>query len=84
MTAYVAITPARDEEQFLPDLISSLLSQDIRPQLWIVLDDGSSDRTPEILDRAAGDHPWIEVHHLPRSRSRAAGGESIIMQHLPR
>jgi poly-beta-1,6-N-acetyl-D-glucosamine synthase len=84
MTDYVAITPARDEEQLLPGLISSLLSQDVRPKLWIVLDDGSSDRTPEILDRAAGDHPWIEVHHLPRNRPRAAGGESIIMQFLPR
>ena len=84
MTNYVAITPARDEEQLLPGFISSLLSQDIGPKLWIVLDDGSSDRTPEILDRAAGDHSWIEVHHLPRNRPRAAGGESIIMRFLPR
>jgi poly-beta-1,6-N-acetyl-D-glucosamine synthase len=84
MNDYVSITPARDEEQHLPGLITSLASQDIRPKLWIVLDDGSSDRTPEILDRAAGDHPWIEVHHLPRDRPRAAGGESIIMQFLPR
>ncbi len=84
MIDYVAITPARDEEQYLPGLISSLASQDIRPRLWIVLDDGSSDRTPDILDRAAGDHPWIDVHHLPRNRPRAAGGESIIMKFLPR
>ncbi len=84
MTDYVAITPARDEEQYLPGLISSLLSQDIHPQLWIVLDDGSSDRTAEILDRAAGDHRWIEVHHLPRNRPRAAGAETIVRQFLPR
>jgi biofilm PGA synthesis N-glycosyltransferase PgaC len=84
MNTYVAITPARDEERFLPGLISSVASQTFPPNLWVIVNDGSSDRTGEILDRAAGDHPWIEAHHLPRGGTRAAGGESVIMRFLPR
>ncbi len=83
MTRIVAITPARDEAALLPGLISSMISQSHRPERWIVIDDGSADRTAEIIDSAAKAYPWIEPHHLPRNRPRAAGGESVIMQFLP-
>ena len=84
MNKYVAITPARDEEKFLPGLLDSMLQQSVLPERWIVIDDGSTDSTPQILDKAASAHPWIEVHHLSHDRPRAEGGESIIMQFLPR
>jgi poly-beta-1,6-N-acetyl-D-glucosamine synthase len=82
MSSYVAVTPARDEEILLPGLIASLCNQSCPPALWIVIDDGSSDRTGQILDQAAREHAWIDVHHLERSRPRAAGGESVIMSFL--
>ncbi len=81
---YIAITPARDEEQFLPGLISSMAAQTRLPQRWIVIDDGSVDRTAQILDGAARQYHWIEPVHLARNRPRQAGGESVIMQFLPR
>lgn len=68
----------------LPGLISSMVAQTHLPQRWIVIDDGSADATPKLLDDAANRHQWIEPHHLPRNRVRAAGGESVIMQFLPR
>lgn len=80
---YVAVTPARDEEEFLPSLIESLAGQTCRPIRWIMIDDGSEDATGEIVDRAAARYPWIESHHLPRRRERAPGGESVIMRFLP-
>jgi poly-beta-1,6-N-acetyl-D-glucosamine synthase len=83
MATYVTITPARDEEQLLPAVITSMANQSSPPTRWIVIDDGSSDATGEILDRAANAYPWLEVHHLPKDRPRAAGGESVIMQFLP-
>jgi poly-beta-1,6-N-acetyl-D-glucosamine synthase len=83
MSSYIAVTPARDEEILLPGLISSLCNQTCPPSLWIVIDDGSSDKTGEILKQAALEHAWIEVHHLERSRPRAEGGESVIMSFLP-
>ena len=82
MNKCLAITPARDEERFLPGLIESMAAQTCRPQSWIVIDDGSADQTAALLGQAALEHPWIEVHHLPRNRARAFGGESVIMHFL--
>src|SRR6202171_2796593 len=84
MDRYIAITPARDEEQFLPGLITSMAAQTRLPERWIVIDDGSADGTAPILDEAARVHRWIEPIHLARNRPRKAGGESVIMQFLPR
>jgi poly-beta-1,6-N-acetyl-D-glucosamine synthase len=83
MTNYVAITPARDEELLLPQLINSMTRQTRLPDRWIIVNDGSSDGTAAIIDRAARLHPWIEAHHRPRNRPRAEGGESVLKQLLP-
>jgi glycosyltransferase involved in cell wall biosynthesis len=79
----IAITPARDEENFLPRLIASMTSQTLKPERWIVIDDGSTDGTAQILDQAAARYPWIDVKHLPVGRERLPGGESVLMQFLP-
>lgn len=84
MKDYIAITPARDEEWLLPRLLVAMVGQTRRPARWIVIDDGSRDRTGEILDRAALHHPWIQPQHLPCNGTRAPGGESVIMRFLPR
>lgn len=84
MNRVIAITPARDEERLIPGLIASMTAQTCRPERWIVIDDGSSDNTAAILDDASKTHSWIEVHHLPRNRERAFGGESVVMKFLPR
>lgn len=83
MNRYLVITPARDEEQFLPRLIDSLVAQKPQPSRWIVINDGSADRTASILDAAAMKFEWIEPHHLERNRVRAPGGESVVMKFLP-
>lgn len=79
---YLAITPARDEEEFLPGLIESMRCQRVEPVRWIVIDDGSSDSTGAILDEAARLTPWIEPHHLKSDRVRQPGGEAVIMKFL--
>ena len=61
-----------------------MVAQTVRPERWIIIDDGSADSTGEIIDRAAENHPWIVPHHLPPNRIRAPGGESVIMRFLPR
>lgn len=84
MNTYIAITPARDEERLLPGLVESMTTQTVKPRRWVVIDDGSTDRTGAIIDQAARRNPWIEPHHLPSDRPRAPGGESVIMRFLPR
>src|SRR5438445_7462649 len=82
MSNCLAITPARDEAQYLPGLIRSMETQTDRPERWIVIDDGSVDETGTILDQASRKHSWITVHHLARERKRAPGGESAIAEFL--
>ncbi len=84
MTEYIAITPARDEEKLLPGLIRSMTSQTCLPARWIIIDDGSTDATAAIIDSAASIYPWIETRHLKQRCERAPGGESVIMQFMPR
>src|SRR5580693_9460498 len=42
---FITITPARDEEKFLPRLIASMTAQTLKPARWIIIDDGSTDAT---------------------------------------
>jgi len=82
MKTYGAITPARDEEKFLPGLIKSMVAQTRLPLRWIVIDDGSSDATPALIDDAASRHRWIQVHHVDRGGQRHPGGETVLQRFL--
>jgi glycosyltransferase involved in cell wall biosynthesis len=70
---YIIITPARNEADYLPGTIQSVVSQTIRPARWILVDDGSTDGTGRFLDEAAAQHPWIWVLHRENRGVRKAG-----------
>jgi glycosyltransferase involved in cell wall biosynthesis len=74
MTRYVIITPARDEEKHIEATIESVRRQTALPSEWVVVDDGSTDRTGEILDRAAVGLPWMRVIHRKNRGFRKSGG----------
>lgn len=71
---YVVVTPVRDEAEYIIKTIESMAAQTILPQKWIIVDDGSCDRTPDILDAASLKHPWIHVVHRSNRGFRKAGG----------
>jgi poly-beta-1,6-N-acetyl-D-glucosamine synthase len=58
---YLLVTPCRDEAAYLRSTICSVVSQTIRPSQWVIVDDGSSDSTPQILEEAARKHSFIHV-----------------------
>jgi len=60
---YVVITPVRDEEKFLPLAIKSMVEQTLLPQEWVIVNDGSKDRTGEIIEEAVRQYPWIRSVH---------------------
>lgn len=65
---YVVITPARDEAAYIEQTISSMVAQTVRPIKWILVNDGSTDATGEIIDRWAAKYEWIAAVHLePRA-----------------
>jgi glycosyltransferase involved in cell wall biosynthesis len=71
---YVIITPVRDEQQYLPSTIESVMTQTILPVEWVIVNDGSTDRTRDIIDDFAARIPWIHAVHRPNRGFRQAGG----------
>src|SRR5260370_12784618 len=62
---YVLITPAKNEEPFIEKTIMSVVKQTVRPTKWVIVDDGSMDRTAEIVSSYLPSHEFI---HLVRIR----------------
>jgi len=67
---YVLITPARNEESFLGATIRSVIAQRHRPCRWVIVSDGSTDRTDDIVRAAILDHAWIHLIRMPEHRDR--------------
>jgi biofilm PGA synthesis N-glycosyltransferase PgaC len=67
---YVLITPARNEEAFIEKTIDSMIHQTLPPVKWVIVDDGSTDKTPEIISRYLPQYPWIEMVQMPQRRDR--------------
>ena len=74
MTRYVIITPVRDEERHIEATLECVVRQTIRPEQWIIVDDGSTDQTGAVLDRYASQFPWILVLHRANRGFRKSGG----------
>ena len=58
---YALITPARNEGAFIKRTLESVVAQTQRPERWIVVDDGSTDNTVEIVEAYAKRYPWIDI-----------------------
>ena len=68
--AYVLVTPACNEEQFVETTIECVVSQTVHPARWVIVSDGSTDRTDEIVGRYAAKHNWIQLVKRPRQTHR--------------
>src|SRR5438067_9955097 len=55
---YVLITPARNEAQFIEQTIQSVVAQTVRPMKWVIVSDGSTDETDDIVKHYASRHDW--------------------------
>lgn len=71
---YAVITPVRDEAKRIKATIESVQRQTIRPEEWVIVNDGSTDGTGDILDQAADQYSWIHVVHRKNRGFRKAGG----------
>jgi biofilm PGA synthesis N-glycosyltransferase PgaC len=76
MLKYALITPAWNEAAHLPALIESVVRQTIQPVRWVIVSDGSTDRTDEIVRAAAQQHPWIELLRRERDTTRHFAGKA--------
>jgi len=77
MAELLLITPARDEAAHLERTIRAVAAQTQRPDLWLIVDDGSTDATPEILARAAAELPFVRVLRAPQHQQ--AGNDRLAL-----
>jgi hypothetical protein len=74
---YVLITPVRDEAEFARRTLDSVTGQTVPPALWVIVDDGSTDGTSEILAEYAARFPYIRIHQR-RNRGVRSVGPGVI------
>ena len=74
---YVLITPARNEAAFVEMTIQSVIKQTARPLHWVIVSDGSTDGTDEIVKRYANKYDWIELIRMPERKERHFGGKVL-------
>jgi poly-beta-1,6-N-acetyl-D-glucosamine synthase len=72
---YVLVTPARNEADFIEECLKSVTSQTVPPLRWVIVSDGSTDGTDEIVARHADLHCWIELVRMPERSERHFAGK---------
>ncbi len=79
---YVIITPVKDEEKHIEQTINSVLNQTIKPVKWIIVNDRSTDRTGEIINKYESKHSWIKGIETKANSPRKMGGQVALMHGL--
>lgn len=67
---YVLITPARNEAAFIEQTIQSVVSQTVLPRKWVIVSDGSTDGTDDVVKMYLDRYPWMELVRMPEHRDR--------------
>ena len=70
---YVLISPCRNEVDFMRQTLDSVIAQSVRPAMWVIVDDGSTDNSPAILTEYAQRHDWIRVVTRADRGTRSVG-----------
>jgi poly-beta-1,6-N-acetyl-D-glucosamine synthase len=75
LSAYVVVTPARNEARSIELTIHSVLAQTVRPLKWVIVSDGSTDGTDDIVKKHVVQHEWIELLRMPEREERHFAGK---------
>jgi biofilm PGA synthesis N-glycosyltransferase PgaC len=73
MSDYVVISPCRNEQDFMLNTLNSVICQTIKPKKWVIVDDGSTDETPEILKSYSAKYDFIEIVTRDNRGHRSVG-----------
>lgn len=67
---YALITSAYNEQDFLPSTIDAVLGQRVLPQKWVIVSDGSTDRTDAIIMEYAAQYPFIRYLRIEKENRK--------------
>jgi biofilm PGA synthesis N-glycosyltransferase PgaC len=51
------------------------VAQTVRPLRWVIVSDGSTDGTDEIVSKYTAEHPWIDLVRMPERAERNFAGK---------
>jgi poly-beta-1,6-N-acetyl-D-glucosamine synthase len=71
--SYALVTPARNEHANLERLADCLFGQLLRPDAWVIVDNGSTDATAELARELAGLRRWVHLIEIPAGRQERGG-----------
>lgn len=74
---YCIVSPCRNEAAHMRRTLDSVAAQSARPGVWVIVDDGSTDETPEILEEYRRQYDFIEVVRASDRGDRKLGGGVI-------
>lgn len=75
LPSYVLVTPARNEANYIEKTIESVVAQTVRPLKWVIVSDGSTDGTDEIVRKFVVQHDWIDLVSLRDRAERNFAGK---------
>jgi glycosyltransferase involved in cell wall biosynthesis len=75
LPSYVLITPARNESALIGKTIESMIHQTAPPLKWVIVEDGSTDSTADIIQRYLPHYSWMEMVQMPARRDRSFAGK---------
>jgi biofilm PGA synthesis N-glycosyltransferase PgaC len=68
--SYALATAAYNEEKLIGKVIQAIVEQTVKPEKWVIVNDGSSDRTAEIIQSYAEKFPFIEMYTVTEEHPR--------------
>jgi glycosyltransferase involved in cell wall biosynthesis len=74
---YVIVSPVKDEERYVDLTLRSVTGQSLKPAIWVIVDDGSVDATPEIIRRYIPSNPFLRLVRNPQAGVRKTGSAVI-------
>ena len=77
---YILLTAAKNEETYIGETIASVLRQTVRPVAWFIIDDGSTDRTAEVVASFATKHPFIRLQSAGSRSGRNFGAKDTAIR----
>lgn len=76
--SYIVITTVKNEEKYFHFIARSMLSQTLRPSKWIIVDDGSTDNSAEVIRNQTKQHDWIDYIKFDDKGEKRSYGAKVI------
>ena len=77
MRKYIIVTPAYNEARYVGMTIESVIAQTVKPLLWVIVDDGSTDQTAENIKKYTGKYDWIRYVYRQKVAGQGYYGSNV-------